>query len=209
MRNKQVEKTHYNFSKYLPKSRWASIWHQIDEVIKLQPNKVLEIGPGPGVFKYLLNSNGIIVETVDIDPELKPDHVASATELPFVDNSYDCICAFQMLEHIPYIESLIAFKEMVRVSKKNIVISLPDVQVIWYYSIYIPKKGSYPIQISKPTLRKKEHVFDGEHYWEVNKKGFSLKKVLADFTKFNIKLLNSYRVDENPYHHFFIFEKNR
>jgi predicted SAM-dependent methyltransferase len=205
---KQVNKSHYQFSKYLKKGRWISIWHQIDEVIKCNPFKVLEIGPGPGIFKHVLNNNGITVETVDIDPELEPDYVASATQLPFKDNSYDCVCAFQMLEHIPYEESLIAFKEMVRVSKKNVVISLPDVQISGYYSIYVPFIGNYRLQIITPILKKKKHVFNGEHYWEISKKGYSLKKVIADLSKNKVRLLRNFRVNENTYHHFFIFEKN-
>jgi len=63
---------------------------------------------------------------VDIDPELKPDFVATAAQLPFKNNSYDCVCAFQVLEHLKYDESIAAFKEMARVARKNIVISLPD-----------------------------------------------------------------------------------
>ncbi|MGM0503945.1 MAG: methyltransferase domain-containing protein [Bacteroidota bacterium] len=204
---KQVNKTHYQFNKYLQKARWISIWHQIDEVIKSNPLNVLEIGPGPGLFKHVLNSNEISVETVDIDPELQPDHVASATQLPFEDNSYDCVCAFQMLEHLPYHDSLKAFNDFVRVSRKNIIISLPNAKKLWHYSFYIPKIGQFSFSIPKPRIKNQNHIFDGEHYWEINKKGFSLNKIKKDFITNDTKLTNSYRVIENPYHHFFIFEK--
>ena len=73
--HKQVEKSHYEFSHYITKGRWNSMWHQLDEIINLKPQSVLEIGPGPGVFKHLAGLFGINVKTLDLDPELKPDFV--------------------------------------------------------------------------------------------------------------------------------------
>lgn len=116
---KQVEKGHYEFNRYLSKQRWCSVWYQLDEVQKLQPNRVLEVGPGPGLFKTVAATFGISVETLDIDPDLKPDHVGSATAMPFSDGSYDVVCAFQMLEHLPYEAALQAFGEMARVSRRH------------------------------------------------------------------------------------------
>jgi len=202
---KQVDISHYNFEEYMYKGRWISIWHQMDEVIKLKAKRVLEIGPGPGIFKLTLNQFNIRVETVDIDPELKPDYVASVTALPMENNKYDCVCAFQILEHLPYQDSLEAFREMVRVSNNNIIISLPDTKRIWRYRIPILKDIVF--QLPLVLERQKVHKFDGQHYWEINRKGYSLKRVITDFKACNVQLISSYRVKENPYHRFFIFHK--
>lgn len=207
MLEKQIDKSHYKFSKYVTKERWLSIWHQIDEVLSLSPRSVLEIGPGPGLFKVLAVHFGIAIETVDIDPELNPDHVASAIDLPFTDNSYDCVCAFQVLEHIPYNQSLKAFVEMVRVAKEHIIISLPDVKILWTYSLYIPKIGQVIFFIPKPRLRRQTKHFDIQHYWEINKQGYTLQKIIDDFTSQNVKLLKTYRVKEFTKHRFFLFKK--
>lgn len=51
-----------------------------------------------------------------------------------------------------------------------------------------------------------KHVFDGEHHWEIGKKGYLLKKIIDDLSQ-KSKLLKTYRVPENPYHRFFVFEK--
>lgn len=163
---KQVDKTHYNFTRYMNKFRWASIWHQLDEVIRLKPENILEIGPGPGVFKQLATLNGLNVETLDLDPELKPDHVGSATALPFADSSYDVVCAFQMLEHLPYESALSAFAEMVRVCRRNVIISLPDAKRLWWCQFYVPKIGVRHIVLPLPIIKQRTHVFNGEHYWE-------------------------------------------
>ncbi|MBU3951202.1 MAG: class I SAM-dependent methyltransferase [Proteobacteria bacterium] len=207
MLKKQVDKTHYQFSNYMDKKRWMSMWHQLAEVLLLNPQNVLEVGKGTGLFKSMAEIFDVTVETVDIDPDLNPDHVASATDLPFKNNSYDCICAFQILEHLPYDQSLVAFSEMVRVARKNIIISLPDAKKLWTYSVHIPKIGEVMLHFPRPQLRPLIHKFDGEHYWEINKLGSPLQKIIDDFTRNNVNILKMYRVPENPYHRFFVFEK--
>lgn len=206
---KQVRKDHYNFHSYMKKTRWSSIWHQLDEVSKLSPKSTLEIGPGPGIFKVNAKMIGLDVETVDLDSELKPDHVASVTELPFSDCSYDLVCAFQMLEHLPFEKSLVAFSEICRTSKKHIIISLPNASYTYNWRIQLPLIGPFWMHIPKPSFKREIHSFDGEHYWELNKKDYSEKyvlKKLLDECK-GLKLLKNYRVEDNPYHSFFIFEK--
>lgn len=205
--DKQVEKSHYQFENYLRKPRWISIWHQLDEVLSFMPNSVLEIGPGAGIFKTVMSCLGYNVKTLDFDPELSPDFIASAAEMPIGESEFDVVCAFQMLEHVPYEVSLKVFGEMVRVARKGVVISLPDAATRWPFAFYIPRFGMKWIFISKPRYRAVVHNFDGEHYWEVNKSGFSLKKVLHDLTSHNnVKLLRTFRVNENGYHRFFIFK---
>lgn len=208
MNKMQDDNFHYRFRKYVHKRRWLSIWHQLDEVLAMSPEKVLELGPGPGLFKALAGHFGINVETVDLDPKLEPDYVASATKLPMESDSYDCVCAFQMLEHLPYDRSLQAFGEMVRVTKNHIVISLPDAKKILACWFYLTNLGRKTIHLPMPRLRQLEHEFDGEHYWEINKKGYPLQKIINDFTsERQVRMRITYRVDEQPYHRFFVFEK--
>lgn len=205
---KQVEKSHYSFSRYLGKRRWVSFWHQFDEVLNYHPECVLEIGPGPGIFKSVAMNIGLHVETLDLDPELVPDHVASVLELPFANDGFDVVCAFQMLEHIQFDLSIKAFREMCRVASKAVVISLPDAARCWQYSFYLPKIGNVRFLVPKPRLSLPVHEFDGEHYWEINKAGYSLKKVINKFSECEgVRLTKTYRVHENPYHRFFVFEK--
>tara|TARA_B100000378_G_scaffold22989_1_gene17685 strand:- start:397 stop:1029 length:633 start_codon:yes stop_codon:yes gene_type:complete len=207
MRNRQVDSGHYKFEKYVSKSRWASMWHQLDEVVKLGPENVLEIGPGPGLFKAVAACFGVNVETLDLDPDLNPDHVGSVLEMPFPTASYDAVCAFQMLEHIPFEESLAAFKEMCRVASRQVIISLPDARKLRRFSFYIPKFGDKNIFILDPRFINKKHEFDGEHYWEVNKAGFSLDVVIRELEQCSdARLSKTYRVPENTYHRFFVFD---
>lgn len=201
---KQVDKTHYEFGHYMTKERWCSVWHQLDEIHRLKPRTVLEVGPGLGLFKTVAATFGINIETLDLDPDLRPDHVGSATAMPFAEASYDVVCAFQVLEHLPYEVSIKAFGEMMRVSKHHVVISLPDAQITWRYQFHIPKFGSYDFLVPRPQLKLPVHEWDPEHYWEINKRGYPLSRVIADFSK-HMRLIRTYRVRENPYHRFFIF----
>lgn len=204
---KQVEANHYEFRKYLGLERWSSIWHQIDQVIQFQPESVLEIGPGPGIFKASANQLGLHVETLDIDSNLRPDHVGSATNLQFEAGTFDVVCAFQMLEHLPYEKSLQAFSEFARVCRKKIIISLPDCRKMYRVSIEFPKFGQKTFLIPKPRLKPRPHRFDGEHYWEIGKLEHPLNRVIGDLSKF-AKLESTYRVPENPYHRIFVFAVN-
>lgn len=205
---KQVEESHYAFDKYVSKRRWASMWHQLDEVTRLNPKKVLEIGPGPGLFKATAQALGLHVETLDIDPELNPDHVASVFEMPFGNSSYDVVCAFQMLEHLPWDDSKRAFREMARVATVGLVISLPDAATRWPISVHVPKIGKVNMLIPKPSIGPRDHEFDGQHYWEINKAGYPLRKIQNELFSFpGLSLEKSYRVPENPYHRFFVLSK--
>jgi len=203
---KQVEAEHYRFDHYMKLPRWDSLWHQLNVVHSLNAESVLEIGPGPGYFKILGECLGIPVETVDLDPDLKPDYVASVTTLPLAENTFDLVCAFQVLEHLPFDIALIALNEMARVARNYVVISLPDSRRTWRYSLHLPTLGERNVLFRRPQLSAPVHRFDGQHYWEINKRGYELKKVIASFLSFNtLHLERTFRPYENPYHRFFIF----
>ncbi|MDA9064654.1 class I SAM-dependent methyltransferase [Pseudomonadales bacterium] len=159
------------------------------------------------MFKAVAGQFDIKVETLDIDPDLNPDHVASVFDMPFSNNEYDVVCAFQMLEHLPFEKSLIAFHEMARVARRAILISLTDAATRWPVSIHVPKFGAINFSIPKPRFRAAKHVFDGEHYWEVGKAGYPLAEVKSELLRVGgMRLTATYRVAEFPYHRFFVFE---
>lgn len=208
MSEKQVDASHYRFERYMAKPRWCSLFHQLEELARLEPERALEVGPGPGTFKAAAASFGLRVETLDLDPELHPDHVGSVLELPFTDGAFDVACAFQVLEHFPFEESQRGFRELCRVARRAVLISLPDVGASLPISTHLPLVGPTQFFLPIPSFPMIPHRYDGQHHWELNKWGYSVGRVLRDLTRGNpVKLERQFRVPENPYHHFFVFSK--
>lgn len=201
----QVDKSHYIFTKYSHPGRWVSYFHQLKEVINLKPGSVLEIGVGDKVFQsFLRNNTEIKYASVDIASDLSPDFVAPVTLLPFSDASYDVVCAFEVLEHIPFEDFPKAVSELLRVSRGFVVLSLPHfgppVQLFIKVPFFPKLKVSFKIPFHK------RHKFDGEHYWEIGKSGYSVKNILQSLNTQG-KVIKHFVPFENQYHHFFILKK--
>jgi len=203
----QVEPGHYLSKSYDSKGRFISYWHQINEIVKLNPEKVLEIGIGSGFVSRYLKERGINVVTLDIDKRLTPDIVGSVLDIPLNDKTFDVVACYEVLEHLPFELFHKSLLEIFRVSKAYAVLSLPDVSRSYRIYIQIPKIGIFKRLITLPRLRKPVHKFDGEHYWEIGKLGYPLSKVIKEIQKSGFKIEKTYRIFENPYHRFFVLSR--
>ena len=194
----------YKFHNYDYKDRWISYWYQIDEVLKLEPKTVLEIGIGNGTVAEYLKKQGLEVKTLDINKDLNPDFSASVLEMPLDNNSFDVILCAEILEHLPFEDFEKALLELKRVSKKNIVLSLPHFGPPIKISFKIPLIKEIKISFKIPFYRK--HQFNGEHYWEIGKKGYFSRKI-KNIIKKHFKIRKEFIPFENQYHHFYILKK--
>ena len=124
----QVEPAHYDFERYDDAERWMSYWHQLRAVLAVRPRTVLEIGPGSGVFRRYLEHTGVVVKTVDIDPSRGVDYVADVTRLDAAlpdGLTFDAVCAFQVLEHLPLAEFDTCLANLARRASPHVFLSLP------------------------------------------------------------------------------------
>lgn len=201
---KQVDKTNYNFQFYCGKDRWVSYYHQIDEILKLKPKNLLEIGSGDGILKnYIKNNTKIDYKNLDIAEDLDPDLIGSIENIPFPDNTFDVVCAFEVLEHLPFGKLNQCLSELNRVSKKDVLISIPHFGPPVKLNLKIPFLKEVKIVFKIPFYKK--HYFNGQHYWEVGKRGYSDKKIKKIIKRyFDIK--NDFIPFENQYHHFYILK---
>jgi len=203
----QVKPNHYFNKSYDSKERFISYWHQINEIIKLNPKTVLEIGVGNGFVSKYLKERKVNILTLDIDKRLNPDVVGSVLNMPFSDELFDVVACYEVLEHLPFENFSKALSEIFRVSKSYAILSLPDASRVYCIYIHIPKIGIFKKLIPLPKLKPSVHKFDGEHYWEIGKAEYPLSKIINEVQKAGFKVEKTYRVFENPYHRFFILRK--
>ena len=206
MSEARIDRAHYDFARYVDIRRWCSYWHQAQETLALQPDSVLEIGVGNGLYRALLRQLGCGVTSVDVNASLQPDHVGSVTALPFADGSYACVVAFQVLEHLPYEDFRTAVSEMRRVARGHVLLSLPDAGKVWRGSLDLGRR-EHRWMVDKPLSKSRRHRVTGDHQWEIGKRGYPAKRIVEDLGACGLEVLRNYRAAENPYHRFLVCRK--
>lgn len=204
----QVTPSHYDPQHYDSPERLYSYGGQIETILKIKPQHLLEIGVGNGFVSRYLRDCGVRVTTFDLDTALKPSICGSVTHLPFGENSFDVVSCCEVLEHLPYDMVPDALAEIARVTTKRVVLSVPDVSPYFQWMCDLPFLGQ------RCGLRSlhfwpwaKQHIFNGEHYWELGKKGYGLRDFLTVLRTAGLTANSWQRAPGNPYHRFFIATK--
>lgn len=200
----QVDSDHY-YGEYDDKLRWFSYWYQIQEVLDLEPESVLEVGIGNKTVSSYLENRGLDITTVDIDSELDPDAVCDVRELSeeFDKDSFDVVLCAEVLEHLPFEDFERALKELKKVAKEHVVLTLPSSVVPFNVFVKVPKLNPISFSLSLPFPVK--HEAGGEHYWEINKRGYGISKVKKKISKY-FDIEKEYKIPENSYHRIFVLK---
>lgn len=207
MNEPQVTKEHYDGLAYRSAERWMSYFHQRELVARAGASRVLEVGVGSGVLARELRARGLEVTTLDIAEDLAPSIVGSVLAIPLPDGSYDATLAFEVLEHIPFDDVPKALGELARVSRKHVIVSLPHPGWVFSAIMKLPLVPRFEIFFQVPFFFK-AHRFNGEHYWELGKKGYPVRRFIAAAQAAGLKLVSYEKHADDPAHRFFLFEKN-
>lgn len=192
---------------YNSKSRFLSYWYQLYHTIEVSPESVLVVGRGSGVTEALIRAltNGRVSSvSLDIDPEKKPDVVGSVTAIPLEGDSFDVVLCCQVLEHIPFGEFEPALREMHRVSRGRVVLSLPHGRQYFRMSLKLPRLRDMTIILKNPFT--KRNWTTGRHLWEISR-GVSLAEVRAAIEKAGFRIEKTFLNEMNCKHRFFILDK--
>lgn len=121
---------------------------RIIETTNLIPNEIkslADIGCGNGVFIKHLQSHKKYIRIMGIDrSEEALKHLScekllgDIESIPLADNSYECVTCLQVLEHLPNDIYKNALKELVRISSKYILVSVPFNEIIEKNSTQCP-----------------------------------------------------------------------
>lgn len=200
----QVRKTHYDFERYVQPDRWASYYYQLKEILALSPASVLEVGPGDATVRDQVVRRGIAYTSVDTAEDLAPDVVADVRALPFSDASFDVVCAFEVLEHLPLDTFDEALRELARVSKGPVLVSLPHFGPPLQLHLKLPFLPHIRLAWKVPWPM--SHQWNGQHYWEIGKRESSVRRI-RERLKRVFRVERDYVPFEHQYHHFFILKK--
>lgn len=203
----QVDASSHYQRRYLTLPRMVTHWHQANEVANQCPNggSVLEIGPGSGHTTWMLSKWGYKVTTLDFDPKISPTIVGDVTRLPFASAVFDCVIAAEVLEHIPFAEFANSVGELGRVSRGPVIITLPAPFVGLSALLNLPRIDPIGISIGLPFWVR--HRFNGEHYWELGKRGYELKRIRAEITAAGLEVLQEFRPAPSLYSYFLVLRR--
>ena len=130
-----LEREHWYF-----RARNKIIMDHINEVVEGGSDlKILNVGAGTGFTSQLLEKHGqvksleydeqcfeFVKQKLDIDIDN-----GSILELPYDDNEFDLVCAFDVIEHVE--DDRLGVEELKRVCKKKgvVVVTVPAYQFLW------------------------------------------------------------------------------
>jgi ubiquinone/menaquinone biosynthesis C-methylase UbiE len=139
---------------------------RIEQTIKMIPegvDSIADIGCGSGLFLNYIEENTDISHLMGVDfsedamKMLKTSKkVGDITNIPLEEDSYDLVSALEVLEHLDLEEYRKAKEELVRVSKRYILISVPFAETLEDEFVKCPK--------CKTDFNKSHHkrIFDEE-----------------------------------------------
>lgn len=199
---------HYLAWTYVTENRWSSFYHQVTEVLSFDPASVLEIGKGGGVVASVLRGRGLTIWTVDVDSLLRPNILASVGRLPMKSASVDVVLCAQVLEHLEFSMFNSCMRELARVARSGVIISLPNAFPFYEVKLAVPLLGRKRISMSRsfgpgPSPNR----MNPSHKWEIGRSRIRPEDIIREIGRSECSIIRQYRAQDDPYRHFFVMGK--
>jgi 2-polyprenyl-3-methyl-5-hydroxy-6-metoxy-1,4-benzoquinol methylase len=199
----QKEKYSYssNWIKSLEtKQHWIYYWCQqkLMEGLIQEGDTILEIGVGSGFAANYLKSKGFKVITLDIDAGKNPDIHANIVEHEF-KSKFDHVMAFEILEHIPFVEFCEVVEKVRTIVNGYFFLSLPRNEFLlldFYLKIPIFKSMSYRLCV------KRRRIITVNHHWEIDYSVYSKKVVEKQFSSVGFEKVKHFQEKSIYYYAF-------
>ena len=186
----QVTADHYG-EKYMTLPRVMSCWQQAKCVARYEGRTVLEVGVGAGLTTSLLKNWGYQVVSLDLDPTLGPRLAGDVVHLPLADHVVDTVLAAEILEHLPFEEFQPALRELARVARGHVIITIPYRLLGIAFGLNLPLLEPLFLSAGLPWRRKNR--FDGQHHWEMGRVGFGRRRVRRHIRAAGLEIIHEFR----------------
>ena len=150
-------------------NRRILINHSISSIeIKKSWKRILVVGAGNDPYRDLFGELEVYARLDIVVKIEKVDIVADAHYLPFDNNSFDCIMAIEVLEHLEDPEKFVDESHRVLNSSGSIFISIP----------FMFHEHGDPYDYSRPTKFKLEKMFSKFSQLDISSQGTRLHVIL-------------------------------
>jgi len=145
--------TNYRYTDRRTKAKY--VWLKYKPILK---GRILDVGADKGYLKEYLSEEaeylGIGLEGPDRKVNLEKEN------LPFPDNTFDCVLCLDVLEHLENIHEV--FDELCRVTRRYVIISLPNPWAdFWHMLCYGDYRPGQPMKFYGLPLEPP----DDRHKW--------------------------------------------
>jgi hypothetical protein len=205
-REKSLTKDAYKSAHYSDLYQLMSFSHQINDICRMKPKSILEIGIGNGFMSTFLKSQGFEVLTADINPNLGADIVCDILDLPkFCEGSkFDLVVCCEVLEHMPFEKFDDAISVIASLSNRAY-ITLPNYNKFFGFSGFFdfPRlRKPFNFGIFLPVRRK----ITEQHFWELDLNNDTSKSNITSILNRKFSKITSSTYKLNRYHHLFVCE---
>jgi hypothetical protein len=214
----QVNKQHYSFGDYSSERRYLSYFHQIKIIMQLveqkNASKILIAGKGDGVVQKILEAYNelydlnLVIRTFDFAEDLHPDILGDLLDIgKLVSEQYDIILCCQVLEHLPFDESVQVLSQMHGISK-YVIMSVPYKAITRRGTLKVPLINEFEFCLKVPIWHNKKGMVNSYHYWELGY-SISVKNFKNILQKIGYHIMSAYLLKKDGYKYFILLESGR